>query len=78
MNAGFTIDAALARWWYNNSFTQAVIRADEEQKKRAQQDAQLRIIKKNGAPSVRMISDEGALLTHILTHIFEERKEKEG
>ena len=33
----FTSGAALASWWYNNSFTQAAIKADEEferQKKR--------------------------------------------
>ena len=37
VSAGFTIGAALASWWYNNSFTQAAIKADEEferQKKR--------------------------------------------
>ena len=37
VSAGFTIGAALASWWYNNSFTQAAINADEEferQKKR--------------------------------------------
>lgn len=37
LSAGFTIGAALASWWYNNSFTQAAIKADEEferQKKR--------------------------------------------
>lgn len=39
VSAGFTIGAALASWWYNNSFTQAAIKADEEyerQKKRVQ------------------------------------------
>ena len=37
VSTGFTIGAALASWWYNNSFTQAAIKADEEfgrQKKR--------------------------------------------
>ena len=37
VSAGFTSGAALASWWYNNSFTQAAIKADEEferQKKR--------------------------------------------
>ena len=37
VSVGFTIGAALASWWYNNSFTQAAIKADEEferQKKR--------------------------------------------
>ena len=37
VSAGFTIGAALASWWYNNSFTQDAIKADEEferQKKR--------------------------------------------
>ena len=39
VSASFTIGAALTSWWYNNSFTQAAIKADEEyerQKKRVQ------------------------------------------
>lgn len=28
VSAGFTIGAALASWWYNNSFTQSAINAD--------------------------------------------------
>ena len=28
VSAGFTIGAALASWWYNNSFTQNAIKAD--------------------------------------------------
>ena len=37
VTAGCTTVAALISWWYNNSFTQAAIKADEEferQKKR--------------------------------------------
>ena len=37
ISTGFTVGAALAAWWKNNSFTQAAIKADEEferQKKR--------------------------------------------
>ena len=30
VSAGFTIGAALASWWYNNSLTQADIKADKE------------------------------------------------
>ena len=35
ISAGFTVGAALAAWWKNNSFTQAALAADEvyEQKK---------------------------------------------
>ena len=30
ISAGFTVGAALAAWWKNNSFTQAALAGDEE------------------------------------------------
>ena len=29
ISAGFTVGAALAAWWKNNSFTKAALKADE-------------------------------------------------
>ena len=37
VSSGFTIGAALASWWYNNSFTQAALKADEEYERQRKQ-----------------------------------------
>lgn len=37
ISTGFTVVSALVNWWYNNSFTQAALKADEEYERQRKQ-----------------------------------------